>query len=112
MSGTISQPQFFDLASQVLEQEGRGPLPASEKGPHRSIITVTDGDRVLQILAGPGSGKTEMLVWRILYDLCVCGTQSEQILVTTFTRRAATDLNVRIVERSDELLVAGRKRGL
>ena len=46
-----------------------------------------------------------MLVWRILYDLGVRDTKSEQILVTTFTRRAATELNVRIVERSDELLL-------
>jgi DNA helicase-2/ATP-dependent DNA helicase PcrA len=112
MPGTTSQGQFFDLASQVLEQEDRGPLPPAESSPHRSIIAVMDTDRVLQILAGPGSGKTEMLVWRILYDLCVCGTKSEEILVTTFTRRAATDLNVRIVERSDELLHVAQKAGV
>ncbi|HYH64959.1 MAG TPA: UvrD-helicase domain-containing protein [Urbifossiella sp.] len=49
------------------------------------IITVRPDDRVLQILAGPGSGKTEVLVWRVLYDLCVLGTPSERVMVTTFT---------------------------
>jgi hypothetical protein len=55
---------------------GRRELPPA--GPHRDIITVRDDDRVLQILAGPGSGKTEMLVWRVLYDLCVRGTPATQ----------------------------------
>jgi superfamily I DNA/RNA helicase len=30
--------------------------------PQRTIVDVTLGDRVLQILGGAGSGKTEMLV--------------------------------------------------
>ncbi|HQU46565.1 MAG TPA: ATP-dependent helicase, partial [Pirellulales bacterium] len=70
-------------------------------GVERQIIEVRAGDRVLQILAGPGSGKTEMLVWRVLYDLLVRGTPSNRVMVTTFTRRAATELQVRLVERCD-----------
>jgi DNA helicase-2/ATP-dependent DNA helicase PcrA len=85
---------------------GRSDLPLS--GPHRDVIAVRDDDRVLQILAGPGSGKTEMLVWRVLYDLCVRGTPSDAVMVTTFTRRAATELNVRVVERCDQLLQGER----
>jgi superfamily I DNA/RNA helicase len=93
----------------VLKESGRGELPPG--GPHRDIIAIRDDDRVLQILAGPGSGKTEMLVWRVLYDLCVCGTTSEAVMVTTFTRRAATELNVRVVERCDQLLHFAKKAG-
>jgi superfamily I DNA/RNA helicase len=100
---------FFELVDAVLKDVGRRELPPD--GPHRSIITVEDKDRVLQILAGPGSGKTEMLVWRVLYDLCVRGTPSETLMVTTFTRRAATELNVRVVERCDQLLRIARKHG-
>jgi DNA helicase-2/ATP-dependent DNA helicase PcrA len=93
---------FFILITRVLKDAGRKALPPD--GPHRAIIDVKNDDRVLQILAGPGSGKTEMLVWRVLYELCVRGTPSEKLMVTTFTRRAATELNVRVVERCDQLL--------
>jgi DNA helicase-2/ATP-dependent DNA helicase PcrA len=98
----LARSDFFRLASAVLKDNKRGELPAEDKGQHRSIIAVEDNDRVLQILAGPGSGKTEMLVWRVLFDLCVRGTPSDAVMVTTFTRRAATELNVRVVERSGQ----------
>ena len=79
-------------------------------GPERAIICVRPEDQVLQILAGAGSGKTEMLVWRVLYQLLVSGTPSSRVMVTTFTNKAATELSVRVVERSDALLEQARKR--
>ncbi|UCF80385.1 MAG: ATP-dependent helicase [Acidobacteriota bacterium] len=63
----------------------------------------------MQILAGPGSGKTEMLTWRVLYELFVLGTPATQLLVTTFTRRAATELQVRLVERCDAFIDQARR---
>ena len=41
----------------------------------RAIVEVRDADAVLQILAGPGAGKTEVLVWRVLYELFVRGAE-------------------------------------
>ena len=41
-----------------------------------AIIEVRPDDRVLQIVAGPGSGKTEVLVWRALFELLVRGSES------------------------------------
>jgi superfamily I DNA/RNA helicase len=108
----LPRSEFFRLASAVLKDNKRRELPAEDKGQHRSIIAIGDDDRVLQILAGPGSGKTEMLVWRVLFDLCVRGTPSDAVMVTTFTRRAATELNVRVVERSDQLLAKAHAEGL
>ncbi|ORA16383.1 hypothetical protein BST16_06670 [Mycobacterium asiaticum DSM 44297] len=101
---------FFELVDEVLVEVGREPLDPA--GPQRRIITVRPDDRVLQILAGAGSGKTEMLVWRVLYELMVLGTAASRVVVTTFTNKAATELSVRIVERSDALLEQARKRGL
>jgi len=101
---------FFELIDEVLGEVGREPLDRG--GPQREIITVRPTDRVLQILAGAGSGKTEMLVWRVLYELLVLGTPASRLIVTTFTRKAATELSVRMVERSDSLLERARKRGL
>src|SRR5262245_38014276 len=105
----LDHESFFIAANKVLKESGRDELPRSS--PQRDIIHVRDDDRVLQILAGPGSGKTEMLVWRVLFDLCVRGTPSDQVMVTTFTRRAAMELNVRVVERCDRLLHFARELG-
>jgi superfamily I DNA/RNA helicase len=69
-------------------------------------------DRLLHFLAGPGPAKTEVLVWRVLYELFVHQMDASRILVTTFTRRAATELQVRIVERSDSFITAAGKKGL
>ena len=108
--GAVERKQFLELVNDVLVAIGRDPLkPAS---PQQSIIEVRPTDRVLQILAGPGAGKTEMLVWRVLYELFVCGTPADQVMVTTFTRRAATELQLRVVERSDELMKCATKRGI
>jgi DNA helicase-2/ATP-dependent DNA helicase PcrA len=106
----LSEADFFGLLDEVLGFVGRAPLAPG--GPERSIISVHPEDRVLQILAGAGSGKTEMLVWRVLYQLFVAGTPSSRVMVTTFTNKAATELSVRVVERSDALLEQARKRGL
>ena len=106
----MKEAVFFDLVDEVLQSVGRPPL--DRKSAQIKIISVADSDRVLQILAGPGSGKTEMLVWRIIYELVVRGTPAERILVTTFTRKAATELEVRVVERVDALLQAAKSRGL
>jgi len=67
---TIPADVFFELVDEVLVDVGREPLDGGD--PHRRIITVRPDDRVLQILAGAGSGKTEMLVWRVLYTSSRC----------------------------------------
>ncbi len=107
---TLAPADFFDLVDEVLVAVGRAPLAIGS--PQRSIIDVRAGDRVLQILAGAGSGKTEMLVWRVLFELFVLGTSARRLLVTTFTRKAATELELRVVERSDLLLDRAHARGL
>src|SRR5258708_16267512 len=53
----IPEADFFGLLDEVLGLVGRAPLVPG--GPERSIIGVRPEDRVLQILAGAGSGKTE-----------------------------------------------------
>lgn len=105
---TITAKEFFELVDLVLVSVGRPPLGAEQ----RVIIEVRDDDQVLQILAGPGSGKTEVLVWRVLFELFVCGTEASRLMVTTFTRKAAQELNVRMVDRSDGLLAAAREAGI
>lgn len=50
----------------------------------------------LWLLAGPGSGKSEVLVTRTLKLLCVDNVKPRSILLTTFTQKAARNLEDRL----------------
>jgi DNA helicase-2/ATP-dependent DNA helicase PcrA len=52
----------------------------------------------LMIVAGPGSGKTTVLVLRALRLVFVNGWLPEQMVLTTFTRKAADELRARLIE--------------
>ena len=53
----------------------------------------------LKVLAGPGTGKTTTLVEAVAERVEVRGAPAEQILVLTFSRRAAAELSGRIARR-------------
>jgi len=52
----------------------------------------------LMIVAGPGSRKTTVLVLRALRLVFVEGFRPEEILITTFTRKAAAEIRARLIE--------------
>ena len=58
------------------------------------LRAVTHGDGPMLVLAGPGSGKTAVLVNRIRY-LVSHGTDPHRILVLTFSRAAAQEMRSR-----------------
>ena len=60
----------------------------------RSAISASDG--AVLITAGPGTGKTYTLVQRAIYLIQECGVKPEQILMATFTEKAAKELTTRI----------------
>ena len=64
-------------------------------------ITHTEGP--LLIIAGPGSGKTFTLVERIVYLITEKSVAPENLLVVTFTEKAAQELTTRISNRLIEL---------
>ena len=57
---------------------------------------VAHSDGPLLIIAGPGSGKTQVLVWRTLNLLLTGKAEPAEILVCTFTEKAAYELRDRI----------------
>jgi DNA helicase-2/ATP-dependent DNA helicase PcrA len=63
----------------------------------RAAATAPDGYNL--ILAGPGSGKTRVVTYRVAY-LIASGVSPESIMLVTFTRRAAREM----VRRMESLI--------
>src|SRR5687768_6253032 len=61
----------------------------------------------LWIIAGPGTGKTHTLVYLLLKRLLVDGIAAERVFLTTFTRKAAAELESRLILSRDRLVEAG-----
>ncbi|MCY3410425.1 MAG: UvrD-helicase domain-containing protein [Candidatus Heimdallarchaeota archaeon] len=83
----ISEFEFFDIINNILEIDGD----------RKSLnIVISDHTSIQTIIAGPGTGKTTTIVLRILYLLFVEDIKPEAIIATTFTRKAASELQSRI----------------
>ncbi|MCX2728342.1 ATP-dependent DNA helicase [Thermomicrobium sp. 4228-Ro] len=72
--------------------------------PHRLLESLTPEQQAvvthesgpLLVIAGPGAGKTEVMLRRAAYLILERGVEPEGILLTTFTRKAAEELRVRL----------------
>ncbi|MEI6775640.1 MAG: UvrD-helicase domain-containing protein [Chloroflexales bacterium] len=65
----------------------------------RSIIDYPSGTRHMLILAGPGSGKTRVIAQRVGHLLDQQRAEPEQLVVMTFTEKAASELVARLEDR-------------
>ncbi len=73
------------LLADYFELVGFKPNPGQEKA-----ILHTTGS--LFLVAGPGSGKTRVLLWRTLNLIVFHGVKPEEIFLATFTEKAAKQL--------------------
>lgn len=70
----------------------------------KEAIVTTEGP--VLIIAGPGTGKTYTLVNRIIYLITEKSVKPEEIMISTFTDKAAKELITRITNELEKIGVA------
>jgi len=95
--GRVTVDQFLQLVVLVL---GAARQPNREQ---RACLA-HDPASPLLVVAGPGSGKTMVLVLRALRHVLVDHVSPEQIVITTFTRKAAKEIRTRLIEWGTPLI--------
>jgi len=94
----INWEDFEDIVVTKLGRDIRNSINSNQ---NKAISTPTDES--LFIVAGPGSGKTTVMVLKILKFIFVDNVNPSNILATTFTRKAAAELRSRILKWGDEI---------
>ena len=92
----IDYEDFEEIVVNVLERD------ISSNEDQKSAISSPE-DQSLFIVAGPGSGKTTVMVLKILKFIFVDGVLPNEIMATTFTRKAARELLSRILSWGDKI---------
>ena len=92
----ISYEEFEDIIVNSLERD-----ISSNKDQNKAIMS--SPDKSLFIVAGPGSGKTTVMVLKILKYIFVDDINPSEIIATTFTRKAADELYSRILGWGDKI---------
>ena len=71
---------------------------AIELNDEQKTIVEYDGDKFLSVQAGPGSGKTRVIVEKVKYMVKELGVNPESFLIITFSTKAADELKDRLIE--------------
>src|SRR3989454_2748377 len=73
------------------------------RAPSEEQVAAIDAPGVVFVSAGAGTGKTTVLVERFVRAICERGRSIDDVLVITYTERAAGELRARIRARFEEL---------
>lgn len=92
----ISYEEFEDIVVNILKRD------ISSNIDQRNAV-IAPCDKSLFIVAGPGSGKTTVMVLKLLKYIFVDDIEPNRILATTFTRKAADELYSRILGWGDTI---------
>ena len=92
----IDYEEFEEIVVNVLERD----ISSNED---QKLAISSPIDQSLFIVAGPGSGKTTVMVIKILKFIFVDDVAPNEILATTFTKKAANELLSRILSWGDKI---------
>ena len=92
----IDYSEFEEIIVNVLERD-------ISSNQDQKLAISSPEDQSLFIVAGPGSGKTTVMVLKILKFIFVDGVSPNEIMATTFTRKAARELLSRILSWGDKI---------
>ena len=92
----IGYEEFEELVVNVLKRD----ISSNED---QNLAISSDMGQSLFIVAGPGSGKTTVMVLKILKFIFVDDVSPNEILATTFTKKAANELLSRILQWGSEI---------
>ncbi len=88
--------QGQEIRRQTTSASWRSIVDALANPVQQAIVTDTREQTNVLVLAGPGSGKTRVLVHRIAYLLRMKREDARGILVLTYNRHAATEIRARL----------------
>ncbi|WP_405268057.1 ATP-dependent DNA helicase [Methanobrevibacter sp.] len=71
---------------------------AIELNEEQNAIVKYEGDKFLSVQAGPGSGKTRVIVEKVKHMVKNLGVRPETFLIITFSTKAADELRQRLIE--------------
>ena len=66
------------------------------------MLAIEHASGPIQVLAGPGSGKTYLTIRRIRHLICHHGISPDKILVITFTKAAAMEMKERFYRLTED----------
>ncbi len=92
----IDYKEFEEIVVDILERD----ISSNED---QKLAISSPKDQSLFIVAGPGSGKTTVMVLKILKFIFVDDVSPNEIMATTFTRKAASELLSRILSWGDKI---------
>lgn len=101
---TVVLPEIYTprhVAQLIQSVDPTFHLPSEEQ--ERIISITTNPLEPAVVIAGAGSGKTETIAARVVYLVANQIVRPDQILGLTFTRKAASELNLRIRKRLRQL---------
>jgi len=94
--------QYFkgrrDILERATSQQSFQKIVSDLQNPEQQALVASHEDDNLLILAGPGSGKTRVVIHRCAYLLRVKQVPARSILVLCFNRNAATELRQRLFD--------------
>ena len=104
-----NKPRIVVASPHVARPDSRKSPPSSSirsRWSRSSTDRRSEGPGPLLVIAGAGSGKTKMLAHRVAH-LILAGADPKRIMLATFSRRAAAELNRRV----ERLLAAPSRAG-